>query len=220
VATTTAARPRARAPGRQAGTSLQGGRASYYSQGGARTATIQGGSGTHKIGTQGRQVRYQSPSGQQVAGTVPAVPAKTYHRIVLAEFAVCIVLIAASPVLTPRTKASGATVAVDATASLAGPLVRLTAVCVVFFVLALMATGPKAGKVAAAFGGLVVAGTALNATDMFTALGHAFTGTASASSWAAPGAATAAGQAAAGAFGGIAPTPTGIAPPPPLGATG
>jgi hypothetical protein len=179
------------------GTSLQSGRASYYAApAGQRTVTVQGAGGTHMAGMSGRQVAYQSPSGQRVQA---AVPSKTYHRVILAEFAACVVLIAAAPVLTPRTRQSGGQEIADATASLAGPLVRLTAVCILFFVLALMASGPRSGKAAAAFGGLVVLGALLNATDMLTALAKAFTGAATGSS--------------ASSSGGILPTPAGGAAP-------
>lgn len=211
--------------GPQGGTSLQGRNASYYRQGATRTVTVTGQGGTHMAGSQGRQVRYQSPSGQRISGTVPkaGLPPKTYHRIILAEFAACIVLVGAAPVLTPRTKASGDTVIADAAVSLAGPLVRLTAVCVLFFVLALMASGERAGKVAAAFGGLVTLGALLNATDMITALGKVFTGQAAtvpARKPAGTGIGATVAQAVGNAFGGIAPTPTGAPPAPPIGATG
>ncbi|MGH3124396.1 MAG: hypothetical protein ACRDND_25710, partial [Streptosporangiaceae bacterium] len=53
--------------------------------------------------------RPERPGRVRAAG----VPAKTYHRIVLAEFVTCIVLIGASPVLTPRTKAGGPAAAVE-----------------------------------------------------------------------------------------------------------
>jgi hypothetical protein len=196
-----AARSGTRPPSPSPQTSLQGGRGSYYSQGGTRTATFQGRGGTYMAGTApGRQVRYQSPSGQRVSARVPGLPPGTYHRIVLAEFAACVILVGASPVLTPRTKQSGTAEIVDATASLAAPLVRLTAVCVVFFVLALMATGPRSGKAAAAFGGLVLLGTLLNATDMLGALGKAL-GPGKAAAAAAAGSTAAEGTAPAAAEG-------------------
>lgn len=152
----------------QAGTSVQRGGAGYYSGGGTRTVTTSGG---RRVSARGRGVRYETPGGQRVALTV--VPSRTYHRIILAEFVVCVVLIAASPVLGPRPQGSTAAGPV----SLAAPLVRLTAVCVVFFVLALMGAGARSGKAAAAFGGLVTLGTLLNATPVITGLTAAFTGT-------------------------------------------
>jgi len=170
-----------RAPARRAerGTDVtsRSGRTRYFSDSSGRAVTHSGSEDrVHKFRQQGRDVGYMSPGGSQFTGRVPkgSLPSKTYHRIVLAEFVACIVLVGASPVLTPRTTAKGNTAVVDTTVSFAGPLVRLTAVCIVFFVLALMAAGPRTGKIAAAFGGLVLLGTALNATDMFTAVAHAF----------------------------------------------
>jgi hypothetical protein len=60
----------------------------------------------------------------------------------------------------------------------AGILVRMTAASILFFALALMANGPRAGRIAAAFGGLVTLGTALNAAPVWTALGRVFGGAA------------------------------------------
>lgn len=102
---------------------------------------------------------------------------KSYTRVVMAEFAVTVILIAASPILTSRKSgAAGDAASAVAGVSLAGPLVRLTAAVIVFFALALMSTGEKSGKFAAALGGLVMLGTALNASDMFGALANAFGG--------------------------------------------
>jgi hypothetical protein len=151
---------------------------------------------------------------------------RAYHRIVIAEFVVTIVLIGLSPVLVPRTSksVSPAQEAADAvgSASLAGPLVRLTAACIAFFVLSLMSTGKKSGKIAAAFGGLIVLGTLINATDMLTAIAQAFAPpkTAASSSPGSPAAGALAAAGAANALGALtqspAPTPggtgTGAAP--------
>jgi hypothetical protein len=102
------------------------------------------------------------------------MPGRVYHRIILAEFLGCLLLIGTTPILIPKTTSGkGGEATVDTGQSLAGPLVRLTALCIVFFVLALMGTGRKTGKVAAAFGGLVLLGTALNSTATLTALGKA-----------------------------------------------
>jgi hypothetical protein len=114
----------------------------------------------------------------------------SYHRVVIAEFIVCVLLVGASPFLTPRTDksksaAEEATAALSAV-SLAGPLVRLTALCIVFFSLALLSTGQKTGKIAAALGALVTLGVLLNATDMFTAISQAFGPAKQASSPASP----------------------------------
>lgn len=107
----------------------------------------------------------------------------SYHRIVIAEFIATVLIIGASPFLIPRTSKSATPADVAKAAakgadplSLSGPLIRLTAACVVFFVLALLSSGPKTGRIAAAFGLLVMLGTLINATDMWTALGQAFSG--------------------------------------------
>jgi hypothetical protein len=84
----------------------------------------------------------------------------------MAEFLACAVLISAEPVIGP--------LAGERPASLARPLVRLTALAVVFFVLALMSSGPKAGRPAAAFGALITAGVAVNNPALFTGLGKVF----------------------------------------------
>lgn len=95
----------------------------------------------------------------------------TAHRVVIAEFAVCVVLVGADPVLTR--KPTGTHV------YLANDFLRLSAVCMIFFVLALMSNSEKSSKVAAAFGGLVTAGIAFNAKQAFTALTAIFTAAAS-----------------------------------------
>lgn len=125
----------------------------------------------------GAQERQQQGR-QEVSKAKAMLPRRSYHRVVLAEFVICVVLVGAKVVVAPPTKPSGKAGkdVVDSAASLAAPMVQLTAVSVVFFVLALMATGEKAGKVAAAFGALVVVGTALNTSEVFTALSSVFKG--------------------------------------------
>lgn len=124
----------------------------------------------------------RSGSGSLSLSAASAVGGRTYHRLVIAEFIATIIIIGASPFLVPRTSQSSdaeseAKAAVRAV-TLGGPLIRLTAACIVFFVLALLSTGPKTGKIAAAFGALVMLGALINATDMWTALGQMFTGAA------------------------------------------
>jgi hypothetical protein len=103
-----------------------------------------------------------------------------YHRIVIAEFLATVVIICAAPLLVPRSAGSGTpgeeAAAAVRTIALSRPLVRLTAACVVFFILALLAGGERTGRVAAALGGLVALGALLNATDALAALGQMFTG--------------------------------------------
>lgn len=115
-----------------------------------------------------------------VIDTSPAAPAHNWHRWVMAEFIVCVVLAGASPFLSPGGKAGSLLAGVDKTddipagVSLAKPLVRLTALCVLFFVLSLVATGEKSGKIAAAFGGLVTLGLAFNSLPEFVTVGAMF----------------------------------------------
>jgi hypothetical protein len=155
------------------GTSVQGSRVSYYSTPGqGQTLTTPAGQLGRVRQGGGNVYRVQTRSGQVVSGRVPA---RTYHRIVLAEFLATVLIIGAAPLVVPARQAPGADAAAAiATVSLAGPLVRLTAACIAFFVLALMASGQKSGKVAAAFGGLIVCGAAVNATEVWTALAKAF----------------------------------------------
>ncbi len=101
-----------------------------------------------------------------------------YRRIILAEFVACVVIVGATPFMTPRAKDQSPEQAAKALA-LSAPMTRLTAVCVVFFVLALLAGGARTGKIAAAFGGLVTVGALVNATDMLKGLSAVFTSGAS-----------------------------------------
>jgi hypothetical protein len=135
---------------------------------------------------QRRQEREQDRREQQGRArqqrAVTHLTSGTYHRIVIAEFLATVLIIAAAPFLVPRDTSSG-TPAEEAAAAvkslaLSKPLTRLTAVCVIFFVLALTANGERTGRVAAAFGALVMLGAMLNATDTWTALGQVFTGAA------------------------------------------
>jgi hypothetical protein len=80
-----------------------------------------------------------------------------WHRVVMAEFILAVLILVFAPILTPdesNTGSKGFFKAAD--------IVRLTAICLVFVVLSLMANGQKIGKFAAAFGGLVVAGVLVN----------------------------------------------------------
>lgn len=84
-----------------------------------------------------------------------------YTKVVAAEFAAAVVLLGAAP-LVPNEKNSGVVRAVE-------PLARITALSAVFFVLALVSAGKTAGRVASAFGALVLLGVVFNARDFFTA---------------------------------------------------
>jgi hypothetical protein len=148
-----------------------GGSRSYYRR---STSTPQKqGQGAGDAGPWAQQSNAQDngQGGGRSRSLASRLPDKTYHRIILAEFLACVILIGAAPVLGT---AGSKNTSKPQTPSYAGVMARLTAVCVVFFVLALMGAGQKTGKVAAAFGALVLLGTALNATDEFAALAQLF----------------------------------------------
>lgn len=90
-----------------------------------------------------------------------------YTGIIAAEFAGCVVVIG----LTTLTNNPD-----SPTVSAGEAMVRLTAVCVVFFILALLGSGPNTGRIAAAFGGLVLAGSAVNAAASWQTLAKVFSG--------------------------------------------
>jgi hypothetical protein len=94
------------------------------------------------------------------------------HKLVIAEFILCVVLIGIAPILVrpPAPDGSG-----REHVYLANDFVRLSATCLLFFVLALMANQPRSAKFAAAFGGLVVLGAAFNANKAFIAVSSLFT---------------------------------------------
>jgi hypothetical protein len=89
------------------------------------------------------------------------------HKIVIAEFVACVVMIGADPVLTRKPA--------DSHLYLANDFVRLTAVCGLFFVLALAANTDRMAKISAAFGGLVTLGILFNAAPAFYAISSVFT---------------------------------------------
>lgn len=94
------------------------------------------------------------------------------HKLVIAEFVLCIVLIGIAPILVrpPAPDGSGRN-----HLYLANDFVRLSATCLLFFILALLANQPRSARFAAAFGGLVVLGAAFNANKAFIALTGIFT---------------------------------------------
>lgn len=94
------------------------------------------------------------------------------HKVVIAEFVLCVVLIGIAPILVrpPAPDGSG-----REHVYLANDFVRLTATCLLFFVLALLANQPRSARFAAAFGGLVVLGAAFNANKAFIAVSSLFT---------------------------------------------
>lgn len=114
-------------------------------------------------------------------GAGGAGPSGGAHRLVLAEYLGVMLILFATEILGPIGAGKQAPSPADAAKSAspgAGILVRMTAASILFFALALMANGPRAGRIAAAFGGLVVLGTALNAAPVWTGLGRVFGGAA------------------------------------------
>jgi hypothetical protein len=107
-------------------------------------------------------------------------PSGGAHRLVLAEYLAVMLILFATEILGPIGAGKTTPTAEQAAKASAGAgiLVRMTAASILFFGLALMANGPRAGRIAAAFGGLVVAGTALNAAPVWTGLARVFTGAA------------------------------------------
>lgn len=96
-----------------------------------------------------------------------SAPRGGYTGIVGAEFAGAIIVIFLSEALAPQAPGT----------SLSQGLVRLTAVSAVFIVLALLSAGQRTGRVAAAFGGLVLAGAVINGAGSLQSLAKAFGGT-------------------------------------------
>ncbi len=98
----------------------------------------------------------RSPS-KQAAG-----PGTPHRRLLVAEFALCMVLVALSPVTdAKRNETPGAWIK------------RASAIMIVFFVLGLISTGGRgAGRAAAGFGGLVTLGLAISSRSIFTVLGQ------------------------------------------------
>jgi hypothetical protein len=103
------------------------------------------------------------------------------HRLIVTEYILALVLIGITPVVMRKPGQDGQLYVPN-------DFVRLSAVSLLFFILALMASGQRAGKVAAAFGGLVVLGTLYNAAGSLQAIGAIFT-TASKTKGAVPSAA-------------------------------
>jgi hypothetical protein len=156
-------------PRLQRGTDIRtpGQNIAYYREGRNRSLTAGGYTAARYQG----QTVLATPRGSQVAMSLPG---KTYHRYILAEFIACVAMIAGGMILIP---AQGAGQGAGAAGrSFARQLVQLTAVCIVFFILALAGGGEKTGKVAAAFGGLVTLGVAWNLSEMWSGLSKALGG--------------------------------------------
>lgn len=85
-------------------------------------------------------------------------PGADYHRAVLAEFLGALILALLGGILSPRKRADG-------TPTWVHLIVQVTAVAGVYFILALLSATEKLGKIAAAFGLLVLLGVLLNSAD-------------------------------------------------------
>lgn len=105
------------------------------------------------------------------------------HKLILAEYLAVMLILFATEILGPvgsGSKAPSGQDAVEAQSkSFSGILVRMTAASILFFVLALSASGERSGKMAAALGGLVTLGTMMNAGPVWKGAARVF-GTATA----------------------------------------
>lgn len=106
-----------------------------------------------------------------------------YAAIVALEYVACMLMIALSAGFVPKENKD------DILAAPVVAMVRLTAVSILFFGLALLSTGEHLGRLAAAFGGLVTCGIAINATAEWKALAALFPSPSSTSSSSTGGAA-------------------------------
>lgn len=88
------------------------------------------------------------------------------HRIVSAEFALCVVLVGVTPIVMRNPENGHVYIPND--------FVRLSAVCLLFFVLALLSNNPRSSRFAAAFGGLVTLGVVYNCAQSLNAIGSIF----------------------------------------------
>lgn len=87
--------------------------------------------------------------------------------MVIAEFILCVILIGMSPILTRPPGSSGHLY-------VANDFLRLTGVCLLFFILALLSNQPTSARFAAAFGGLVTLGAVVNANKAILAIATLF----------------------------------------------
>jgi hypothetical protein len=121
----------------------------------------------------GNKQQSQSASGP----TITFAGQTTYHRWVMAEFIGCVVLTGMTPLLDEPKDVEGQGITTQAALFGADALLRLTALCVVFFILALLSNHEKSGKFAASFGGLITAGILVNTSPaLWRRLGAIFGG--------------------------------------------
>lgn len=89
------------------------------------------------------------------------------HKAVIAEFILVIVLIGLTPILIRQPDESGHLYVPN-------DFIRLSAACLLFFVLALASNHPQSARFAAAFGGLVTLGVVFNSWRTLYAIGSLF----------------------------------------------
>ena len=107
-----------------------------------------------------------------VSGRSPLTRRRSNWSVIVAvEYVACMVMIGLSAGLVGK---KGKTGTEQDLASPAIAMVRLSAVSLLFFALAIASAGERAGRLAAAFGGLVTCGVALNATNEWKALSKVF----------------------------------------------
>jgi len=105
-----------------------------------------------------REQTARRTSRRRAGGTVTrpvrrAARPEVHHRTALiAEFLACMIMIGLTPFLLGRAKSDG---------SIAHPFIRLTACMGLFFILGLMSSGAKSGRIAVAVGGLITVGVTL-----------------------------------------------------------
>ena len=104
-----------------------------------------------------------------LAGPGPKLSGTAPQRLIVTEFIACVLLVGVSPVLMRKPSNGKLYVPND--------FVRISAVSLIFFVLALSASGQRSGRVAAAFGGLITLGVLFNAAGSIKAVGSIFAST-------------------------------------------
>lgn len=138
-----------------------------------------GGGGGGAARPAGRQqgTRQAAPRRQEIR-IVQAGGGGGAHKIILAEYLAVMIILFATEILGPvgtGSKAPTGENAVEAQSkTYSGILIRMTAASILYFVLALSASGERSGKMAAALGGLVALGAMLNAGPVWKGAARVF----------------------------------------------
>ena len=137
-----------------------------------------GGGGGGRAGGQ-RAARQAAPARQRVEIVqVTGGTGGSAHKIILAEYLAVMIILFATEILGPvgtGSKAPTGENAVEAQSkTFSGILIRMTAASILYFVLALSASGERSGKMAAALGGLVALGAMLNAGPVWKGAARVF----------------------------------------------